>query len=390
MNRKRYIVWLLCWCVSLSIFAQGNREKAPVQWNRVTNETIEDIDYTRLVLPSLDTLFTSARFNNPQILKAMKTKEFQDQLIKKERRYWLSFFSGNANFTYGVNDNYITNSSVYMPAYQIYSGGTQSYWGIGGRVNLPLEDLFDLKGRVKRQKTQSDIAMQEAENTFNEIKERIITLYVEITNNLANLDYTAEIAADYQGQGMVMRERFLINQADITELAGARLHEVGIRQNYQNLLQSVATDCLILEVITGYPIISKSDIPMLGDGTDWSNLDLNKWLPIWFKERDIAKLRQYYRSRFLRFVDNTDNREYVCKCTTIRFTRSDDYYKLVFRAEDDTEQSVTLNVQELLTLSLNPSEWIYYNKFKFSSEAPDNRGTLWIQDSAKRITTTNK
>jgi hypothetical protein len=189
---------------------------------------------------------------------------------------------------------------------------------------------------------------------------------------------------------MVMRERFLINQADITELANSRLHEVGIRQNYQNLLQSVATDCLILEVITGYPIISKSDIPMLGDGTDWSNLDLHKWLPIWFKERDIAKLRQYYRSRFLRFVDNTDNREYVCKCTTIRFMRSDDYYKLVFRAEDDSEQNVTLNVEELLKLSLQPEEWIYYNKFKYGSEAPDNRGQLWIQDNAKRITTTNK
>ncbi len=390
MNRKLYLVWLFCCCLSYCGYAQQSREGNNVQWHRVTNETLEDIDYTRLVLPSLDTLFTSARFNNPQILRAMKNKEFQDQLVKKERRYWLSFFSGNANYSYGVNDNYITNSSVYMPAYQIYSGGTQSYWGIGGRVSVPIEDLFDLKARVKRQKTQSDMAMQEAENTFNEIKERIISLYVEITNNLANLDYTAEIAADYQGQGMVMRERFLINQADITELASSRLHEVSIRQNYQGLLQSVATDCLILEVITGYPIISKTDIPMLGDGTDWSALDLNKWLPIWFKERDIAKLRQYYRSRYLRFVDNTDNREYVCKCTTIRFTRNDDNYKLVFRATDDSEQGVTLNVQELLTLSLKPSEWIYYNKFKHTSDAPDNRGALWIQDSAKRITTTNK
>jgi hypothetical protein len=41
-------------------------------------------------------------------------------------------------------------------------------------------------------------------------------------------------------------------------------------------------------------------------------------------------------------------------------------------------------------LSLKPSEWIYYNKFKHTSDAPDNRGALWIQDSAKRITTTNK
>lgn len=248
---------LLLLTVAFSVFAvlQAQEEQTQKVADDFTQSTFEQVDYENLTLPPLGTLFENAK-GTPSVEIMEKQVQLQKKLLSKEQRAWLSFFNGHGSYTYGMLDNYANSSDVLTPIYYQYSGVEQHYWNVGGSVSIPFETLFDLGGKIKRQRLNVEISQLEKEKEYQQLKQQIAAIYVRITNNLVSLKTAAENAAAYRGAGLVAEQRFRANQADVTDLAGVKRYENDAIQAYQQIMSQISTDILILEIITNTPIIT--------------------------------------------------------------------------------------------------------------------------------------
>lgn len=80
----------------------------------------------------------------------------------------------------------------FNPILYNYSTSKQKTYTVGAAVNIPLDDLFDLAPRVRRQKLNVTKATLEREVKFEELKREIIELYATATSQLNVLKLRAE------------------------------------------------------------------------------------------------------------------------------------------------------------------------------------------------------
>ena len=110
------------------------------------------INFSNFHLPPLAVLYENAK-QNPTILSLQKAQELAQEEVAKQKRHIFSYVYGHASYSYGKTDMWGNNSSTqqYTTLYQ-YQGNEQSYWNVGVNVSVPLEDILDLKGSVKRKR----------------------------------------------------------------------------------------------------------------------------------------------------------------------------------------------------------------------------------------------
>ena len=185
MNKlKYYILFSLCSFSCLNLFAKGDNNKVITEAPKTDiivqskNNTISDpISYESFKLPPLSVLFENAR-NNPSVSILEKDRQLQKKLLTKEKKAWMKFFSARGGYAHGVTDNYGTQTDVLTPVFYQYTGIEQNYWNVGGNVNIPIEELFDLKGKVNRQKILLEKAELTKDQAFDQLKQQIIHIYV--------------------------------------------------------------------------------------------------------------------------------------------------------------------------------------------------------------------
>lgn len=217
--------------------------------------------YSGFRLPPLGQLFENA-MTNPTVEILAREEAIQRELVKKEKKSYLEFFTGHANYTYGIMDNYGSNSTVTSPIYYQYMGSQQSYWNLGASVSVPLDVAFDYHGRVRRQKLNADKARLEKEMAYEELKQKIASLYVRIENNLIALKISSEHAAAYKGAGELTNEEFKMGDVSVRDLAETKRWEYDAIVRYQELQSTITTDILVLEILTHTPIITNVIVDM--------------------------------------------------------------------------------------------------------------------------------
>lgn len=70
--------------------------------------------------------------------------------------------------------NESTYTDVAIAPYLTYSTQAQNGYTLGAGVSIPLNDLFDLKGRVSRQRLTLKSAQLEQEIKYDEIKKTLL------------------------------------------------------------------------------------------------------------------------------------------------------------------------------------------------------------------------
>lgn len=221
------------------------------------SNSIDGIDYSELKLPPLGTLFENAK-STPSIELLEKERRLAEKLLSKEKMTFLSFFRVHANYSYGNTTSTSTATDITTPLYTFANGHESSYWNVGASVNVGLESLWDLGGRINRQRLEVEKASVQKEIAFDELRQQIATIYVRITNNLTALKTAAENAAAYRGAGLMTEQRFRNNQATIQELAEVRRLENDAVQTYQSIQGQISTDIILLEIMTHTPIITNT------------------------------------------------------------------------------------------------------------------------------------
>ena len=251
------------WYITLSLMAFSFTMNAQQTEIQMVNSTHEDsvtinlnVDFATLQLPPLSVLYANAT-SNPTVKMMEKERQLQKKLLSKEKRSWLSFFSARAGYSHGVTDNFGTITDVTTPIFYQYTGVEQDYWNVGGNVNIPLETLFDLGGKVKRQRIVAERAEYAKEQAYNQVKQEIAHLYVSILSNIETLKRSAEHLALYRGASAVAEQDYRNRRGTVLELAEIIRREFEANKSYEELRAAINEQLLVLEIISHTPILTQ-------------------------------------------------------------------------------------------------------------------------------------
>lgn len=256
MNKfKRLFLIVAATGIGTSAFAQFDESGIAAGFFDSSKE--KDINFSQFHLPPLAVLFENAKAN-PQILSLEKARQIAEAEVAKTKRSIFSHISGNASYSYGKADMWGNNSST--TSYMIYQfqGTEQSYWNVGVRASLTVEDILDYVPSIRRSRLEADQAVIAKDIAYDQLKLQIASLFVKITNDLITLKTYGEGAAAYQGAGALNREEFENGNMSIEDFAWTKTREDGAVSKYQNLQTQVITDILTLEIITHTPILTNS------------------------------------------------------------------------------------------------------------------------------------
>ena len=252
--------------ISLIGIAQTQYDESGINAGFFDSSDINSINYTTFHLPPLAVLFENAK-SNPTIQALAKAQEIAESEAAKEKRHIFSFINGYGSYSYGKSDMWGNNSSSFSQTIYQFQGSTQSYWNVGVRVSLPLDQVLDLNASAKRKRLEAERSQFEKEQAFDNLKLQIPSLYIKITNNLVALKSASENAAIYQGAGALNQEQFHNGSLDIAAFADTKDREQGAVATYQALQTQITTDIITLELLTHTPIITNTTTDITMDNT---------------------------------------------------------------------------------------------------------------------------
>ena len=133
----------------------------------------------------------------------------------------------------------------------------QNGYTIGAGLSIPLDDLFDLKGRVSRQRLTLRSAELEREVKYDEIKKNIIELYAMATSQIKVLQMRSEgwVLANVQYE--ISEKNFANGTIDSSELSVDKERQSQAREAYEKSKFELTKSLMILEVISRTPLIQK-------------------------------------------------------------------------------------------------------------------------------------
>ena len=141
--------------------------------------------------------------------------------------------------------------------YLTYSTQAQNGYTLGAGLNIPLDNLFDLKGRVSRQRLTLRSAELEREVKFDEIKKIIIEMYVMATSQIRVLKMRSENLVLANIQYEISEKNFANGTIDSADLSTNKERQSQAREAYENSRFELTKSLMILEVISRTPIMRK-------------------------------------------------------------------------------------------------------------------------------------
>lgn len=217
---------------------------------------LSEEDYSRIELPPLSVLFENAK-NSPIYELADVKATIERKLLKKEKWAFLGFFSLRGSYQYGMFGNESTYTDVAVAPYLTYSTQAQNGYTVGAGMSIPLNDLFDLKGRVNRQRLTLKSAELEREVKYDEIKKNIIEMYTMATSQINVLKMRSESLVLANVQYEISEKNFANGTIESIDLATDKEKQSQAREAYEKSKFELTKSLMILEVISRTPIIRK-------------------------------------------------------------------------------------------------------------------------------------
>ncbi len=218
--------------------------------------TLTPEEYKQITLPSLDVLFENAK-SAPIYKSAQVAEEIERKLLAKEKRAFLGFFSIRGSYQYGMLGTDYTFTDVYTPPTNRYSTSAQNSYAVGGAINIPLDNLFDLRSRIKRQKLMVKSAELEKEIKFEEQKREIIQMYSMALAQLGILKLRAEGLELASLQYEIAEKDFSFGAIDSSTLSVEKSRHSTAKEAYETSKFELTKSLMILEVITRTSILKR-------------------------------------------------------------------------------------------------------------------------------------
>ena len=126
---------------------------------------------------------------------------------------------------------------------------------VGAGINIPLDGLFDLTARVKRQKLSVRTAQLEREIKFEEMKKEIIQMYATATSQLSILRLNAEALVLANVQYSIAEKDFSNGVINSGALSTEKSRQSIAQEKFESSKFELTKSLMILEVITRTPIL---------------------------------------------------------------------------------------------------------------------------------------
>lgn len=261
MKHLRYILLLL----SILPFAESataqQADTPSTQFDALMQLSAED--YMQMKLPPLHVLLENAR-RSPQVSYYASNKEQEERQLKTIRRNWMRYIKLNANYSYGSTNTYYDNFNYddqqgqNTPVYAYSaSGREQSWYNLGVSLSLPLDEIFDRRNRIKRQKEKINSIQWEVDRWYDDLSLKIIDAYTAAGENLSILQSVTEAMITAKAQYKISEADFINGAIDAQTLSRQRnIQNVAIRE-YEQTRSNLNNALLRLEVLSHTRIITR-------------------------------------------------------------------------------------------------------------------------------------
>lgn len=209
---------------------------------------------SEVVLPPIEVLYANAE-SSPGVMKWEKQKEYEELLLKAEKRSWLSFINlmGNANYGNSYSQLFDANGNAVGPAQW---DSPRLTFSVGGSLYIPLDRLFETGTRIKRQQTRVAEREYERLNAYNEVKITISELYAKITQLIPQLNNSIERMVFYNSQYVIFENDYINGLITSSVLALEKARVVTANNDYEIFKAELYAAILKLEIISNTLIIS--------------------------------------------------------------------------------------------------------------------------------------
>lgn len=257
MNHMKYLLLTLAGlcCLGTASAQQDDSVAFNFQNRYEAFRQLSAEEYLDLKLPPLHVLLENAR-NNPQVSYYASNKLQEERELKTIRRNWLKYIKLNANYNYGMNNTY---NEVYLdPFVPQFSAREQSWWNVGVSLSVPLDEIFNRRNRIKRQKDRINSIQYEVDLWYDDLSLKIIDAYTAAVENLSVLQSATESLVTAQAQYRVSEADFINGAIDAQTLSRQRnIQNVAIRE-YEQTRAELTNALLRLEVLSHTRIITRN------------------------------------------------------------------------------------------------------------------------------------
>lgn len=246
----RLLIVLIFLGIGNSAKAQGNDSTIMIP------KTFTPEEFRNFQLPPLESLFESAK-TNPRLEAIEAAIESAKIDVKQTKRDWLKFFSVHAGYNYGILGIYSDYETEINPLATTYTGSTQSSWQVGANFSMPIQQIFDHRSTVKKQKKIVENFEYTKEIAFYDIKKEIIELYAGIQYHLKMMETSASAVAINKAGYAVSKSEFINNKIKPETLIIGNNNLKRAEAEYENIISELHVLLLKLELITNTKLISK-------------------------------------------------------------------------------------------------------------------------------------
>lgn len=218
-------------------------------------------DYIDMHLPPLHVLLQNARERCSQVNMFAAKRDGEERELKTIRRSWLRYLKLNSTFSYGTNDasSQIIYENSPNPYVTNVTGTTQRWWNVGASFNLPLDEIFNRRNRIKQQERRIEGIQYEVESWYDEIALEIIDRYTTAVEYLSLLEMAAGNMVTARAQYISSEADFVNGKIDAQTLSRQKSVENDSVLEYERARGQLNKALLQLEILSKTNIISKPE-----------------------------------------------------------------------------------------------------------------------------------
>lgn len=244
MRKNKIIIWLILFIIGFpnlnNTFSQDSKD------GYISKE-----DFSKLILPPIDTLFSSLE-NNPNIkVHDYKIME-QESIIKTKKRDWINYIRFSSSYQYGYQGAESLVQGYLIPTYYQTAQNAQNLYHIGALVSIPIGDLIDNKNKIKKEKYRLNQIKTEKEISLNEQKFLIIELYNIANQQLTSYKIKSEAKKYAELKSNISQSDFINGVINVDELSTIKKAESDATSDFEKTKSELFIALMKLEVMCNY------------------------------------------------------------------------------------------------------------------------------------------
>ena len=211
------------------------------------------LDTFKLLIPELGVLIDSALTNNGMLGYRKNEIEVKKANLKAKRRNWTRNFGIQADTRYGTFDNFSNNING-PNTVTLSSTTTQTNYGIGLYLKIPVFDVFNRKSDIKQAKAEISQAESLVEFQEYEIRETVIRYYEDLILKENLLEIQAINLSDAKVNKEMAKKEFTNGQMEIYEYIRISDITAGVATEFEKAKSNLLLAKKLLENYTGVKI----------------------------------------------------------------------------------------------------------------------------------------